>query len=682
MFIRKISPLQIHPAGAIYVLALLAIVAIGVSLTFLLMGLHDRELEDSRHETASLTRMLMEQTQQAFDGADLALRGIQDRLHSTYGGQLALDSLPIHLLLSARALNMRQVSAFFIVGPDGVSLNSSRQYPAQKRLAEDRDEYKIFADGKQTGLLVGKPVHDGVTGAWTLHLARRLDGPDGKFRGIVVASIRLEHFEKLYSYMQLGFVRPIALYLDDDRLIASLPERYGEVGYPALELQSARLPLAEDAVRIVTHVAGDGSRQVFALGRVRGFPLLVSVTNDEVEALASWREAAVPIALGAILVSIFIAIAASLLARKVRREETLAQALREADDRYLRTIDTVMDAIVSIDGSQQITLFNKAAERMFGIAASAAVGTPLASLVPERLREGHSEHIDAFMRSDVGSRTMAPMVEVTGLRADGSEFPIESTIAQTLIDGKPQLTAVLRDITARRGAEANMREANRELRRLSASLQSVREEERTRISRELHDDLGQQLTGLKLDLSWLGNRLKEGRQASPEMVDAMRHMLDGAIGAVRRISAELRPPMLNDLGFGDAVSWQAAEFARRSHIEVRLDLQAAELVDTDTVATALFRIVQESLTNVVRHAVATRVDISLVANDDSLVLTIKDNGKGLATDHRQDGIGLVSMRERATMIGGQFSIVGSPGVGTTVEVRIPAKAPTLGEVAA
>ena len=193
---------------------------------------------------------------------------------------------------------------------------------------------------------------------------------------------------------------------------------------------------------------------------------------------------------------------------------------------------------------------------------------------------------------------------MTGLRADGSEFPIESTIARTVIGGKPQLTTVLRDITARRGAEASMREANRELRRLSASLQSVREEERTRISRELHDDLGQQLTGLKLDLSWLGNRIREGRQASPEMVDGMRHMLDAAIGAVRRISAELRPPMLNDLGFGDAVSWQAAEFARRSRIEVGLDLQAAELVETDTVATALFRIVQESLTNIVRHAAA------------------------------------------------------------------------------
>jgi PAS domain S-box-containing protein len=670
--------IPIRPTRAVYVLATLTIIAIAISVTVLLADLRKRELEETRNETASLTRMLMDQTQQSFEGVDQALQGILERLQTTYGRQLALDSLPVHLLLNARTLGLQQVSGLFIVGPDGVALNSSRQYPAQRLSAENREYYQVFANGKETGLFVGSAVRSLVDGTWTLHLARRLDGLDGAFRGVVVAKINLDHFEQLYNFMKLDFVRPITLYRDDGRLLASLPHREGEIGYPARELQTWQIPISENNIRIVTHVGGDGSRQVFALGRVTGFPLLVSVTNDEEEALASWRETAVPITLGAVLVSFITGIAAVLLARKLRREEALDRALREADDRYLRTIDTVMDAIVAIDGEQKITLFNRAAESMFGLPASAAIGSPLASLIPERLREGHDGNVEAFMRSGVGSRAMAAQVEVTGLRADGSEFPIESTISQTLINGKPQLTAVLRDITERRRAETHMLGVNLELRRLSATLQSVREEERTRISRELHDELGQQLTGIKLDLSWLSNRLKDGRPAAPEKVDSMRHLLDNAIAAVRRISSELRPPILNDLGFGEAVSWQAGEFAKRSGIEVTLDLQAAALVHDDAMATALFRIVQESLTNVARHAAASRVQISLSADSDGLVLRVKDNGKGLAADHNSDGIGLVSMRERTSVLGGQFSIVGSPGAGTTIEVRVPAEALPLG----
>jgi PAS domain S-box-containing protein len=678
MFSPKTWRLPIPPTRAVYLLALLTVIAIAISVSLLLANLREQKLEETREETASLTHMLMEQTGQAFAGVDQALEGVQERLQTNYGHALALDSLPVHLLLTARSFGMQQVSGFFIVNTDGLVVSSSRQFPAERRAVDMRDYYKVFANGKKSGLFVGNPVRSLIDGAWTLHLARRLDGPDGKFRGVVVARIKLEHFEQLYGYMKLDFVRPIALYRDDGRLVVSLPRRDGEIGYPALELQAWQIPLAENKVRMVTHVGGNNSREVFALGRVTGFPLLVGVTNDEEVALAAWRETAVPITLGAILVSIFTIIAAALLARKLRREEALDRALREADDRYLRTIDTVMDAIVAIDSEQKITLFNRSAESMFGIPASDAIGTPLATLIPEHLREGHGGNIDEFMRSGVGSRSMAAQIEVTGRRADGSEFPIESTISQTLIDGKPQLTAVLRDITERRRAEARVLEANKELRRLSTTLQSVREEERTRISRELHDELGQQLTGIKLDLSWLSSRLKDGRPAAPDKVDSMRHLLDTAIASVRRISSELRPRILDDLGFGEAVSWQAGEFAKRSGIDVNLDLKAAPLVHDDATATALFRIVQESLTNVARHADASRVDIGLVAEGNCLVLRVKDNGKGLAADHNLDGIGLVSMRERTAVLGGRFSISGAADAGTTIEVRVPVEALTAG----
>ena len=273
---------------------------------------------------------------------------------------------------------------------------------------------------------------------------------------------------------------------------------------------------------------------------------------------------------------------------------------------------------------------------------------------------------------------MAANFEISGLRADGTEFPIESTISQTLIEGKPQLTAVLRDITQRRRAEEDLREMNRQLRSLSASLQDVREQERARIAMELHDDLGQQLTGLKLELSWLSGRVKEGRQATAEEVGAMRQLLDTAIASVRRIATELRPLILDDLGFGEAVAWQTAEFAKRSGLKVDLDLQAQALVKDDVVATALFRIVQESLTNVVRHAGASSVQVRLTSDEDHLVLTVCDNGGGIVAGGRSGtGIGLVSMRERATALGGQLKIAGEPGAGTTIEVILPLARPVL-----
>ena len=151
----------------------------------------------------------------------------------------------------------------------------------------------------------------------------------------------------------------------------------------------------------------------------------------------------------------------------------------------------------------------------------------------------------------------------------------------------------------------------------------------------------------------------------------MRQALDAAIVAVRRIATELRPLILDDLGFGEAVTWQAAEIQKRSGLKIALDLSAAHWVQHDGLATALFRIVQESLTNVVRHAQATEVCIGLVTDETNLVLTVSDNGQGLTSDLPSGGIGWVSMRERAMAFGGVFSVRNNCTYGTTVEVALP-----------
>jgi signal transduction histidine kinase len=163
----------------------------------------------------------------------------------------------------------------------------------------------------------------------------------------------------------------------------------------------------------------------------------------------------------------------------------------------------------------------------------------------------------------------------------------------------------------------------------------------------------------------------------------MRHLLDTAISSVRRIAADLRPLILGDLGFGEAVTWQTAEFAKRSGLTITMELPGAEHVHDDARATALFRIVQESLTNIARHSGASGVEIRLVAEEGQLVLTVRDDGSGIVPGApRSNGIGLVSMRERATALGGQLRVASIPGRGTTIEVTLPLETPVPeGEVA-
>lgn len=666
---------KFRPARPIYLLAALTIVAIAMLVTSFLFNLRARDLARAHRENNSLARMLMEQTEQSFSNADLALRGVQDRLQTPYGIQLGLDGPLVRLLLNTRIAGSPQVANIFVADANGLVANSSDPETTPHRSVSDEEYFRLLSRDRETGLFISRPARNQVNGNWQLHLVRRLDGPDGTFRGIVAAAIDLKHFEQFYDYMEQDLLRPIGLYMNDGTLIASLPHREQDMGKLAPELRGIRFGYTNEDLRQFSHRNADDSQREFALGYVKGFPFLVSVTSNDAETLSSWRESAITVVAGTLLISFFIIVAAALLAIEQRREASLNSALQEADDRYRLTIDSVMDAIVSVDQEQNIVMFNLAAEHMFGVAAANIIGKPLASLMPLGRRDAHTGHVRSFMNSSVPSRGMGEKVDIFGLRADGSEFPLESAISQTMIDGKPQFTAVLRDITERHRKDADLRRVNSELRQLSISLQSVREEERTRISRELHDELGQQLTGLKLETTWLNSRLREGRQPEPGMLDAMREMLDGAILSVRRISTELRPRILDDLDLAEAVCWQVEELTKRSNLQAVCDLPAAEFVRDDTLATALFRIVQEALTNVARHANADHLDISFVREGDELVLRVHDSGKGFVHDENGRGIGLISMRERATAIEGKFTITSAPGLGTTIEVRVPFRIP-------
>ncbi len=228
-------------------------------------------------------------------------------------------------------------------------------------------------------------------------------------------------------------------------------------------------------------------------------------------------------------------------------------------------------------------------------------------------------------------------------------------------------------LTERRRAEDELRESNRQLQSLSASLQNYREEERTRIARELHDELGQLLTGIRMEVSWLGSRLLPEQRTLSDKVAMVKGQIDRTIASVRRISSELRPLALDDLGLSAAASWYVDQFSARTGLTIDLSLPDVDPERGDAVATALFRVLQESLTNVARHAQAEKVAVRLTFENGVWSLSVQDDGVGFVPDPGKRGdIGLVGMRERAQNLGGRFAVTSAPGQGTRVEVVIPA----------
>ncbi len=670
--------LSFKPAHAVILLAGMTVCVVIVAVLLLLQDLKTRELDRSRQETHSLTQLFLRQTEHSFESADLVLQGVQERLQTTYGRQFSLDSEQIYLLLNTRAHALNATGNLFVVDDRGGVVNGSDRDKDIGVNVASQAYYKAFAGAADPGLFIDRPRQNQAKGLWTLNMARRIGGKNDEFRGVIVVSLQIANLEQLFSHVKLEYDRPISIYMEDGTLVASSPHRENLLGTLAPELSRELLPQTGGEIKMIAHQSGDGVASVYSMGRLKNFPFLVSVMNDEDMALASWRETSVPIALGAVLMLIAIVTVAGFLMRELEREEKMAAALNEAHVRYHHTIDSVMDAIVGIDSQQNILLFNPAAEKMFQMHAKDVMGKSLDLLLPNTMRHSHQRHVDNFSESDGVSRAMAPQLNIMGRRSDGTEFPIESSISKTMIGGKSQMTAVLRDVTQRRRAEADLHQLNAQLRELSSSLQDVREQERSRISRELHDDLGQQLTGLKLELAWLSSRIKEGRELPLDRVTDMKRMLDVAITSVRRISTDLRPLILDDLGFAEAVEWHVAEVAKRSHLKIVLNLPAHELVNDDARATALFRIVQESLTNILRHAQAHNVHVSLSSNGESLCLRIQDDGIGMPEKIRVGGIGLVSMRERVNALGGEFRISTAfdseihPGV--LIEVMLPLKA--------
>lgn len=354
--------------------------------------------------------------------------------------------------------------------------------------------------------------------------------------------------------------------------------------------------------------------------------------------------------------------------RDITERERIEEALRKSEESYRLLFERNLYGVFRSNLEGRIINCNDAFVQMHGYDSKEDIKSVGAWSLYFR-PEDRTAYLDLI-------RMKAPVLnfEVLHRRKDGS--PVWTLSNVNLIsgqDGEAILEGVIIDISERKKVERELKASRRRLRELTRHQQMVREDERARIAREMHDELGQAMTGLKLDLAWMRGRLPEDSSILEERADSMASLIDSTIHTIQRIATELRPRILDDLGLVAALKWQAQEWQRHSGISIRFEAEMEEIPISGDRSTALFRIFQESLTNVARHANATRVRASLTRGDGYVVLIVEDNGRGIT--EREIGhyrsLGLIGMRERALAWGGAVEIKRAGQKGTKVTASIP-----------
>jgi PAS domain S-box-containing protein len=355
--------------------------------------------------------------------------------------------------------------------------------------------------------------------------------------------------------------------------------------------------------------------------------------------------------------------AADLVGGAIERQRAHT-ALQESEERYRKLVELSPEPIV-VHAAGRILFANSAAiDLLQGDGQAELIGRSITDLVDPRVRGEIEERLIAIYERNETARHFEPF-----LLQDGRLLYLEISSAPVAWMGKPARQAVVRDVTEQREREEELRHSREVMRDLARRAVTVREEEQKRISRRIHDELGQNLTALKLDLAYLRGPARERVQA----LERMNEILKETIGRVREIASELRPPVLDDLGLAGAIEWAVAEFQTRSRISCSLAIDEGWRDRDQARSTVLFRIVQEALSNVARHADATRVDVRLKQASGEVTLEVRDNGKGISayelTGRRS--LGILGMRENAASLGGALEIDSRPGQGTVVRVILP-----------
>jgi PAS domain S-box-containing protein len=353
----------------------------------------------------------------------------------------------------------------------------------------------------------------------------------------------------------------------------------------------------------------------------------------------------------------------------ITERKEASRRLEELEALESSILDAIPQAVVGLH-ERRINFANHAVKVIFGWHREELIGKSIRMIY--RNEEESDEIASDFYSTLEHQRTYE--TEVFCLRKDGQEIRCRmkaSRIGEKLREKR--IVVTYEDITAEKRAQEDLERSREELRNLSIYLQSVREEESTRVARKIHDELGQSLTALQMDMSWLDNHLPAGSKGICKKIQSMSELVDSTIESVHNITTELRPSLLDDLGLPTAIEWQAADFQKRSGIRCRVHIHCSDQVIDKELATTIFRIFQETLTNIARHAKATQCRVNLTENEKELCLEVADNGVGITQWQVDDprSFGMIGMRERAHLWGGTVHVRNTRPSGTKVRVSVP-----------
>ncbi len=358
------------------------------------------------------------------------------------------------------------------------------------------------------------------------------------------------------------------------------------------------------------------------------------------------------------------------IARDITERKKTEAALRESEKRHKELVDLLPQGVFELDTNGNFTYLNRYGLKLTGYSQKEISGGFNVSqlMIPED-RERLTQTVSKIM---VGEKSVGN--EYTSLRKDGSQVPVMIYSRPIILNKKPVgLRGTVIDITDHKRAQGELEKSRAKLRNLAVHLQSVREQELSKIAGDIHDDLAQSLTALKMDMVFLSRKIPEGYKEMSDKLKSMIDLTDVTIQTVRSLCAELRPSVLDDLGLAEAVKWYAEGFQNRTGIRCDVSIVPENFPAKEERSTAVFRIFQETLTNVALHAEATVVKVELRSASGNLELEVKDNGKGITREQLTDAksFGLIGIRERVKAFGGEDRIIGEAGKGTVVKVRIP-----------
>ena len=659
--------------------------------------------------TQNLARVIEEQTRGALDAVDVTLASIARALPLLSEAREARNR-DIHWLLRENLRGLPFVRAIWVLDGNGMMIHDSDDLPGSDDLS-DREYFRAHRDDPRRGVHVDPPIKSRL-GVWFVAASRRVEKRDGSFAGVVVAAMEPRYFDRFYESLQVGKAGAVMLMRSDGTIVTRAPggeEFRGKTLSAAPVLFDALSRTDNGTYRVTSSV--DGVERIYSYRRVKDRNVVVVIGLGVSETLAGWYASVVTQAIATAVFIILIAWLARLGERELRRRKR-AQALVESHRAVLERVaggaplTETLEALVRLIEQNSpgtigsILLLDEEGTHLRHGAGSGLPAAFVAAVDGAAIGERAGSCGTAAFR---GEAVIVEDVETDPLWTDYRELAREHGLracwSTPIFDRRHRLvgTFALYCRTPRRPSprelrlvelatstagiaierqweDQALRRANERLQALSTRLLEVQEKERAALARELHDHLGQSLTAIKLSAGALARTL-EGPAA--QRVQQSVAIADDALTAVRSLALALRPPQLDQLGLAAALRDAVERIADQAALAADFVDESDGVVPEPVLATAVFRVAQEALTNVTRHAGARRVVVELRAEDGDLVLVVLDDGIGFdyaaarARAVKGTSMGILGMEERVALAGGTLRVMSRPGQGTRVHATFP-----------